>query len=100
MDTFAEERKNNPQDTIIVTADRNEKTVWDSSVSVNAVNRDDIDKQNGDSVVEALRDIPGVEITDNALAGRKQIMIRGEAPSRILMLIDGQEVTYHRSGHG
>ena len=100
VDAFAEERKNNPQDTIIVTADRNEKTVWDSSISVSAVNRDDIEKQNGDSVVEALRDIPGVEITDNALAGRKQIMIRGEAPSRILMLIDGQEVTYHRSGHG
>lgn len=99
-DTYAEEKKGNPQDTIIVTADRNEKTVWDSSVSVNAVNRDEIEKLNGDSVVEALRDIPGVEITDNALAGRKQIMIRGEAPSRILMLIDGQEVTYHRSGHG
>ena len=99
-DISAEERKSNPQDTIIVTADRNKKSVWDSSVSVNAVNRDEIEKLNGDSVVEALRDIPGVEITDNALAGRKQIMIRGEAPSRILMLIDGQEVTYHRSGHG
>jgi hemoglobin/transferrin/lactoferrin receptor protein len=97
--TFAAENRS-PQDTIIVTADRNEKTVWDSSVSVNAINRDDIEKQNGDSVVEALRDIPGVEITDNSLAGRKQIMIRGEVPARILMLIDGQEVTYHRSGHG
>ena len=100
LDVLAEERKNNPKDTIIVTADRNEKTIWDSSISANAVNREEIEKQNGDSVVETLRDIPGVEITDNALAGRKQIMIRGEAPSRILMLIDGQEVTYHRSGHG
>lgn len=98
--TFADTKKPTPQDTIVVTADRNEKTVWDSSVSVTAVNRDEIENQNGDSVVEALRDIPGVEIMDNALAGRKQIMIRGEAPSRILMLIDGQEVTYHRSGHG
>ncbi|WP_081299646.1 TonB-dependent receptor [Gilliamella sp. wkB112] len=97
---FADERKSNYHDTIVVTADRNEKTVWDSSVSVNVVNRDEIEKQNGDSIVESLRDIPGVEITDNSLAGRKQIMIRGEAPSRILMLIDGQEVTYHRSGHG
>ena len=99
-DAFANEQKSNPQDTIIVSADRNEKTIWDSTVSVNAINHDEIEKQNGDSIVEALRDIPGVEITDNALAGRKQIMIRGEAPSRILMLIDGQEVTYHRSGHG
>ncbi|NUF27254.1 TonB-dependent receptor [Gilliamella sp. ESL0254] len=99
-DTFAEENRTSSHDTIIVTADRNEKSIWDSAVSVNAINRDDIEKQNGDSVAEVLRDIPGVEITDNSLAGRKQIMIRGEAPSRILMLIDGQEVTYHRSGHG
>ena len=42
-DSYAEEKKGNPQDTIIVTADRNEKTVWDSSVSVNAVNRDEIE---------------------------------------------------------
>ena len=81
-DSYAEEKKGNPQDTIIVTADRNEKTVWDSSVSVNAVNRDEIEKLNGDSVVEALRDIPGVELTVPALAGRKQSLIRGDAPSR------------------
>lgn len=87
-------------DTVVVTADRTEKTVWESSVSVNVVDRDTIEKTNGDSIAEALRDVPGVEIYDNATAGRKQIMIRGEAPSRVLMLIDGQEVNYHRSGHG
>ncbi len=45
-----------------------------------------------------MQDIPGVEITDNSLAGRKQIRIRGEASSRVLILIDGQEVTYQRAG--
>lgn len=88
------------QDTIVVTAARGEQSIWDSSVSVVAINSEEIRENNGDSIIETLRDIPGVEISDNALAGRKQIMIRGEAPSRVLILIDGQEVSYHRSGHG
>lgn len=90
----------NNQDTIVVTADRTEKKVWDSAVSVNVVDREKIEKTSGDSIAEALRDIPGVEIYDNGTAGRKQIIIRGESPSHVLMLIDGQEVSYHRSGHG
>ena len=52
----------------------------------------------GDYTGYNLQDIPGVEITDNSLAGRKQIRIRGEASSRVLILIDGQEVTYQRAG--
>lgn len=88
------------QEIITVTASRGEQSIWDSSVAVSAVNSEEIQKNNGNSIVETLRDIPGVDITDNALAGRKQIMIRGESSSRVLVLIDGQEVSYHRSGHG
>ncbi|RKS87744.1 hemoglobin/transferrin/lactoferrin receptor protein [Orbus hercynius] len=87
-------------DTIIVTSERSEKSIWESPMPVAVVNSDEIKKQNGDSIIETLRDIPGVEISDNSLAGRKQIMIRGEEPSRVLILVDGQELTYHRSGHG
>jgi hemoglobin/transferrin/lactoferrin receptor protein len=94
-----DKKSNTTQETMIVTADRSEQSIWDSSVTVAAIDRDQLDQQNGDSIIEALRDIPGVDISDNGLAGRKQIMIRGESSSRILMLIDGQEVSYHRSGH-
>lgn len=87
-------------DTMLVTADRTEKRVWDSSVSAYVVDREAIERNNGDSLAEALRDIPGVEIYDNATAGRKQVIIRGESPSHVLMLVDGQEVSYQRSGHG
>lgn len=50
------------------------------------------------SIADDLQDIPGVEVTDNSLAGRKQIRIRGEASSRVLILIDGQVVSYQRAG--
>ncbi len=50
------------------------------------------------SIADDLQDIPGVEVTDNSLAGRKQIRIRGEASSRVLILIHGQVVSYQRAG--
>ncbi|VFS49866.1 TonB-dependent receptor plug domain-containing protein [Budvicia aquatica] len=87
-----------PGETMVISASRSESTLWESPVSMQVVDREELDRLTGDSVAEALRDIPGVDIYDNALAGRKQIRIRGEAPSRVLILIDGQEVTYQRSG--
>lgn len=94
-----DKKLNTTQETMVVTADRSEQSIWDSSVTVAAIDRDQLDQQNGDSIIEALRDIPSIDISDHGLAGRKQIMIRGEPSSRILVLIDGQEVSYHRSGH-
>lgn len=91
--------KEKEDETMVVSASRTEKPLWESPVSIQVIDRQALDKLTGDSVAEALRDVPGVEIYDNALAGRKQIRIRGEAPSRVLLLIDGQEVTYQRSGH-
>lgn len=93
-------RSSSSLDTLVVTSNRREYSRWESAMPVAVVDSEEIRKQNGDSIIETLRDIPGVEISDNSLAGRKQIIIRGEDPSRVLVLIDGQELTYHRSGHG
>ncbi len=90
----------NNTDTLVVTGTRTEKRIWDSSVSAYVLDRETLERNNSDSIGEALRDIPGIEIYDNATAGRKQIIIRGESPSHVLMLVDGQEVSYQRSGHG
>lgn len=84
---------------MVVSASREMQSLWKSPVSIDVITRDQLEKSTGDSIAEALRDIPGVEISDNSLTGRKQIMIRGESVSRVLVLIDGQESTYHRSGH-
>lgn len=87
-----------PTETMVITASRSEASAWESPATIHVVGRDELDKTTHNSMAEMLKDIPGVELTDNGLAGRRLIRIRGEASSRVLILIDGQEVTYQRSG--
>ncbi|MDC9582571.1 TonB-dependent receptor plug domain-containing protein [Xenorhabdus sp. PR6a] len=79
---------------LIVIAPKNEESDWKSKDSKVTILREEIEKSKGDGVAELLRDIPGIKIFDGASAGKKEIMIRGEMPSRSLILIDGQEITY------
>ena len=93
--TFAH---NDGEETLIVTANRAESNLWESPATLQVIDRAALDKSTTVSIADDLQDIPGVEVTDNALAGRKQIRIRGEASSRVLILIDGQAVSYQRAG--
>ncbi|MEH0835310.1 TonB-dependent receptor [Pectobacterium cacticida] len=88
----------NHDEITVVSAGRTEQNLWESPVTMQVIDNEKLSKFTGDSIAEALRDIPGVDITDSSLAGRKQIRIRGEEASRVLVLIDGQEVTYQRGG--
>lgn len=85
-------------ETLIVTANRTESSLWDSPATVQVIDRETLNNSTSVSIADDLQDIPGVEVTDNSLAGRKQIRIRGEASSRVLILIDGQVVSYQRAG--
>lgn len=90
--------KTNKEETLVVTANRSESSLWESPATIQVIDHQTLQNSTSTSIADDLQDIPGVEITDNALAGRKQIRIRGEASSRVLILIDGQEVTYQRAG--
>ena len=85
-------------ETLIVTANRSASNLWESPATTQIIDQQTLQNSTNTSIADNLQDIPGVEITDNSLAGRKQIRIRGEASSRVLILIDGQEVTYQRAG--
>lgn len=86
------------EDTMVVTSSRTASSLMSSPATIQVIDKDALDRSTRSSLADDLEDIPGVEVTDNALAGRKQIRIRGEASSRVLILIDGQEVTYQRAG--
>ena len=86
------------EETMIVSTSRSDLNLWNSPATIQVIGSKALENSTSVSVADDLRDIPGVEITDNALAGRKQIRIRGEASSRVLILIDGQQVTYQRAG--
>lgn len=85
-------------DTIVITATRAESSLWESPATIQVIDQQALQNSTQISIADDLRDIPGIEVTDNALAGRKQIRIRGEASSRVLILIDGQVVSYQRAG--
>ncbi|MFU0920129.1 TonB-dependent receptor plug domain-containing protein [Kluyvera sichuanensis] len=90
--------KTSKEETLVVTANRSESSLWNSPATIQVIDHQTLQNSTSTSIADDLQDIPGVEITDNALAGRKQIRIRGEDSSRVLILIDGQEVTYQRAG--
>lgn len=96
--TIAEHNQTSSNDTMVVTSSRIETSLWSSPATIQVIDKQSLENSTNSSIADDLQDIPGVEITDNALAGRKQIRIRGEASSRVLLLIDGQEVTYQRAG--
>ena len=84
-------------DTMTVVGTRTETTVRDNPASVSVVEREQIEKRGADSVAELLRDVPGVSVVDTAVAGMKRIRIRGEQSNRVVILVDGQEMTDHSS---
>ncbi len=84
-------------DTMTVVGTRTETTVRDNPASVSVVEREQIEKRGADSVAELLRDVPGVSVVDTAVAGMKRIRIRGEQANRVVILVDGQEMTDHSS---
>jgi outer membrane receptor for ferrienterochelin and colicins len=74
---------------VIVTASRRETALQESPVSVSTLDAKDIERRNAVTIDDALRFIPGVNMTD------WQVNIRGSsgysrgAGSRVLMLLDG-----------
>lgn len=95
--TTAQSKPSN-DDTLIITANRTESSLWESPATIHVIDRQTLQNSTSVSIADDLQDIPGVEVADNSLAGRKQIRIRGEASSRVLILIDGQVVSYQRAG--
>lgn len=84
-------------DTMTVVGTRTDTSVRNNPASVSVVEREQIERSGADSVAELLRGVPGVSVVDTAVAGMKRIRIRGEQSNRVVILVDGQEMTDHSS---
>ncbi|WDE13517.1 TonB-dependent receptor plug domain-containing protein [Thalassomonas haliotis] len=96
-DSFAEPNtlSSTPVEHFTITATRTERYFMESPVSVSTLNAQDIERASADSIADALRDIPGIQVADAATAGMKRITLRGESSLRVAILVDGQEITDH-----
>ncbi len=85
---------------VVVTATKTEKELVEVPTSIAVVGSDVIKAQPQSTVAELLRDIPGVQVQDQSVAGVKRVVIRGESPARSLVLIDGQKISEQKSMDG
>lgn len=84
-------------DDITVIGTRSEVSVLENPRSVSVIGQEQLQRQAPLSIGEALRDVPGVELVDDGVAGMKRLRIRGESSRRVTVLVDGQEITDHSS---
>ncbi|MBA1680903.1 TonB-dependent receptor plug domain-containing protein, partial [Escherichia coli] len=71
------ETKISNEETLVVTTNRSASNLWESPATIQVIDQQTLQNSTNASIADNLQDIPGVEITDNTLAGRKQIRIRG-----------------------
>ena len=81
---------------IVITPTRRAQDISLAPASAEIVLSQEIEQSGAESLAEALRDVPGIEITDSGQAGLKRIRIRGEESRRVGILIDGQEFADER----
>jgi vitamin B12 transporter len=88
----AEEDTEKRLGTVVVTATRTEEPLQAVTNSVSVVSEDDITARQSSTVTDALRDVPGVDISQSgSLGSTTSVFIRGANSDQALILFDGVE---------
>lgn len=85
---------------VVVSATRTEKELRETASAISVVTQEDIERSPAPTVADLLRDVPGVQVHDQSVAGVKRVTIRGESPARVLILVDGQKISEQKSMDG
>ncbi|MCK4994317.1 MAG: TonB-dependent receptor [Candidatus Omnitrophica bacterium] len=80
---------------VIVSATKTEAYQAEIGSSTTVITAEEIKKRGKVTVVELLRNVPGVSVTQQGeLGGFTQLYLRGGAPGHTMIMIDGVEVKY------
>ena len=80
-------------DTVVVTATRSEKPLREVGSTVTVVTHDDMEQRQVQTVANALRIVPGLDVVNNGGPGQlTSVFIRGANANHTLVLIDGTEM--------
>lgn len=78
---------------VVVTATRTAQSVDETLASVTVITRDDIERLQAQSLLEALRGVAGLTLTNSGGAGKAtDVFLRGSNPDHVLVLVDGIKV--------
>lgn len=87
-----------PLDAITVTATKTETTALEAPASVTVVDREEIERSQATSLDDAIRHVPGVEMSGGPRSSAEQPNIRGLGGSRVVIISDGVRKNFE-SGH-
>jgi vitamin B12 transporter len=80
-------------DEVVITATRTEMPLWSIGRSVSVISSLDIEHQKKISIIDILKDIPGLDVTQNGGTGQpSSVFIRGAKSEHTLVMIDGVEM--------
>jgi vitamin B12 transporter len=80
-------------DTIVVTPGRREAPVVETAPAVTVITREEIERKQAVTVLDVLRDVPGVTVVESGSRGSTStVLVRGADSDQVLVLIDGVEV--------
>lgn len=87
-----------PLDAVTTTATRTRAVSGDIAVPVTVVGREEIERRDARSVLDLIRDIPGVESSGVPRTTAMQPVIRGLGEERIVLRVDGARNNFN-AGH-
>lgn len=82
-------------ETVVVTASGHEQNIADAPASISVITREELEKQSFTDIADAVRNIPGVNVTNGG--NMQDISMRGMAASYTLYLVDGRPVSTGRT---
>ena len=86
----AETPKEFALDEVVVTANRMENKLVDTPANVSVVTAEEIERKNYQDVIEAVKNVPGVNVVGGARGDENYISINGD--TRVLVMIDGKRI--------
>ena len=87
-------------ETVVVTASRMAQPLLDVNSSMAVVSAAETRTLGVDNVPEMLRSEPGVTLMSDGTPGVKRVALRGENPSRTLLMVDGQRIDDQKNKSG
>lgn len=82
-------------ETVVVTASGHEQNIADAPASISVITREELEKQSYTNITDALKNIPGVYVTNGG--NMQDISVRGMTASYTLTLVDGRPISAGRS---
>ena len=80
---------------VVVSATRREMELKDAPQTITVINREQIEKRKSSTVIDLLRDVPGVEYVNQSgnMVAATSVRVRGSEGNHVLVLVDGKRLS-------